>query len=180
MLIHRKFWQQDFVIICVLIAIIIKRQSKRKRTTSKVYWCPKKSEQWLDTRDNFRNVWPGYGFLISKQAQIHIGSGITWENVHVTCGPACISSFKLFPLNDFTIYLQYQHVNQTKKDVVDILEQYRGLTFKLENFGEYHKCWQCQKERVRWCLIVWFYFSSLQWRYRQRIVKYQRNDSSGL
>ncbi|XP_055313356.1 tumor susceptibility gene 101 protein [Sitodiplosis mosellana] len=28
----------------------------------------------------------------------------------------------------------YQHQNQTKKDVVDVLEQYRGLTFKLENF----------------------------------------------
>lgn len=31
--------------------------------------------------------------------------------------------------------LQYQHVNQTKKDIIDVLELYRGLTFKLENFG---------------------------------------------
>lgn len=26
-------------------------------------------------------------------------------------------------------------MNQTKKDAVDVLEQYRGLTFKLESFG---------------------------------------------
>lgn len=31
---------------------------------------------------------------------------------------------------------QYQHINQTKKDVTDVIEQYRGLTFKLENFGQ--------------------------------------------
>lgn len=28
----------------------------------------------------------------------------------------------------------YQHINQTKKDIVDALEQFRGLTFKLESF----------------------------------------------
>lgn len=26
-------------------------------------------------------------------------------------------------------------MNQTKKDIIDVLELYRGLTFKLENFG---------------------------------------------
>lgn len=32
-------------------------------------------------------------------------------------------------------FMQYRHQHQTKKDVIDVLEQYRGLTYKLENFG---------------------------------------------
>lgn len=28
-------------------------------------------------------------------------------------------------------------MNQTKKDAIDVLEQYRGLTFKLESFGAF-------------------------------------------
>lgn len=47
----------------------------------------------------------------------------------------------------FFIAFQYQHQNQTKKDVVDILDQYRGLTFKLEKFGMFD-CDEIDKDKT--------------------------------
>lgn len=51
--------------------------------------------------------------------------------------------------------LQYQHLNQTKKDIIDVLELYRGLTFKLENFGMYlsqfgNKSYHKKLHNVNW------------------------------
>lgn len=42
--------------------------------------------------------------------------------------------------------MQYQYVAQTKKDVTDVTETYRGLNYKLENFGE-------RNDFIVWCVL---------------------------
>lgn len=32
---------------------------------------------------------------------------------------------------------QYKHVNATKKDVIDVITNYRSLSYNLQKFGKY-------------------------------------------
>lgn len=48
-------------------------------------------------------------------------------------------------------------MTQTKKDIIDVLELYRGLTFKLENFGMF---WLQFPERK--VIVFIFLLNSLQ------------------
>lgn len=87
--------------------------------------------------NNCWNPWAEYGFIyfivkIIMNVELN-RTQLSWciQNDQ----SVAIVAWMVINLYYTLLFLQYQHVHQTKRDVEYALDQYRGLTFKKENFG---------------------------------------------
>lgn len=61
----------------------------------------------------------------------------TWKGILLIIVVVILS--KITKIIDSRPFFQYKNIAPTKKDVVDVLNQYKNLTFKLEKFGKIRK-----------------------------------------